>query len=426
MLITVAGKITSAETYSVRTAVKPTATAPVQITTGWATYGEGVAAEDYPFTSAEYLVQKLSEPVANELYLVIPKVVTDTDGNGTLVVTSPAADDVRGGSTITLTATPNEGYKIGTVTVTYKDANGNDVTVPVTDNGDGTYTFIMPDTHLVTAYAIFKVPHVHAMSAACEETGSVITFDKELPAAGGTLAAGSYVLTQSMTATGDIVIPAGETVNLCLKGNTMNMGGHTITVHGTLNICDCDRTTAGLITGTAADGVIKVSQGATMNLYGGTFASSTGTAIHNWGTVNTDGLITQDSNGYTSGSTTGITGPKDIIVNEFRAELNVTNASVYTGEHTTLIMNNAGTVTVRATYMETPLAGDLYTCAIYNAPFETGGIRYEKAHYTDTRRRRSLGAVRFRVCRGERVEGRHGGHLRPLYLSRRQRRADRL
>ncbi len=44
------------------------------------------------------------------------------------------------GSTVTLTVKPDEGYTIGTVTVT--DQNGK--AVEVTDNGDGTYSFRMP------------------------------------------------------------------------------------------------------------------------------------------------------------------------------------------------------------------------------------------------------------------------------------------
>ena len=60
------------ETYSVKTADTPTADKPVQITTTWNTMNEQVTV--YPFTNTDYLVMKLAEPVANELYLMIPQV----------------------------------------------------------------------------------------------------------------------------------------------------------------------------------------------------------------------------------------------------------------------------------------------------------------------------------------------------------------
>lgn len=57
------------------------------------------------------------------------------------------------GSTVTLTVKPEEGYTVGTVTVT--DRNGK--AVEGTDNGDGTYSFPMPnDAVTVTVTAVFN------------------------------------------------------------------------------------------------------------------------------------------------------------------------------------------------------------------------------------------------------------------------------
>ena len=57
--------------------------------------------------------------------------------HGSLEVSpSPAA----AGSRVTVTVTPDEGYEPGTLTVT--DRSGNAVSVE--DNGDGTFTFVMP------------------------------------------------------------------------------------------------------------------------------------------------------------------------------------------------------------------------------------------------------------------------------------------
>ncbi|MBP3412852.1 MAG: hypothetical protein J6K89_06280, partial [Oscillospiraceae bacterium] len=391
------------DTYSVYTDVVPRPNQPVRITLNWDEVHASVTQFPFVDARAKYDVRKLAAgeygaTVNNELYLTLYDVEVETQGPGTVVFGNDDQRSYAVGDTVQFTATAEAGGSVDRVTATYVDENGTEQTIELTPSADdpNTYTFTMPAED-VTVTVRFEGPHEHYMAADTEKglptpnqedpnhnDSEYVLFNRRLGSqadlesymdANGVLQPGNYVLTNSFAF--DKPITLNGEVNLCLKGQTLNMGGNAITVEsGTLNICDCDTTTAGLITGTAADGVIKVSQGATMNLYGGTFASSTGTVIHNWGTVNTDGLISQDSNGNTSGSTTRITGPKDVIVNEFRAELNVTNASVYTGKHTTLIMNKAGTVTARATYMETPLGGGSYTCAIYNAPFETGGIIY--------------------------------------------------
>ncbi len=72
-------------------------------------------------------------PPANPNYRID---VTTTAG-GT-VDKDPAA--AKAGETVTLTPAPDEGYQVGTVTVT--DRFGD--TVEVTENADGTYTFTMP------------------------------------------------------------------------------------------------------------------------------------------------------------------------------------------------------------------------------------------------------------------------------------------
>ncbi len=59
-------------------------------------------------------------------------------------------DSAKEGSTVKITVTPDNGYTVDKVTV--RDKNGNKVNVK--DNGDGTYTFTMPDSK-VTIYAEF-------------------------------------------------------------------------------------------------------------------------------------------------------------------------------------------------------------------------------------------------------------------------------
>ena len=66
---------------------------------------------------------------------------------GTVTADPPAA---KAGATVTLTATPDEGYAVGTITVTDRFGDA----VKVTENADGTYTFTMPNGQ-VTVKATF-------------------------------------------------------------------------------------------------------------------------------------------------------------------------------------------------------------------------------------------------------------------------------
>ncbi len=82
-------------------------------------------------------------PPANPNYRIdIP------DFEGGTVTADPAA--AKAGATVTLTATPDEGYAVGTITVTDRFGDA----VRVTENSDGTYTFTMPNGQ-VTVKATF-------------------------------------------------------------------------------------------------------------------------------------------------------------------------------------------------------------------------------------------------------------------------------
>ena len=82
-------------------------------------------------------------PPANPNY----KITIGDTANGT-VTANPAA--AKAGATVTLTATPDEGYAVGTITVTDRFGDA----VKVTENADGTYTFTMPNGQ-VTVNATF-------------------------------------------------------------------------------------------------------------------------------------------------------------------------------------------------------------------------------------------------------------------------------
>ena len=82
-------------------------------------------------------------PPANPNY----KITIGDMENGTVTANPTAA---KAGATVTLTATPDEGYAVGTLTVTDRFGDA----VQVTENADGTYTFTMPNGQ-VTVTATF-------------------------------------------------------------------------------------------------------------------------------------------------------------------------------------------------------------------------------------------------------------------------------
>ena len=82
-------------------------------------------------------------PPANPNY----KITIGDMENGTITANPTAA---KAGATVTLTATPDEGYALSTLTVTDRFGDA----VKVTENADGTYTFTMPNGQ-VTVKATF-------------------------------------------------------------------------------------------------------------------------------------------------------------------------------------------------------------------------------------------------------------------------------
>lgn len=89
---------------------------------------------------------------------------SDESSNGeTGSITTPEADngtvtadvsDAMEGDTVTITVTPDEGYELDGLVVT--DPEGN--LIEVTDNGDGTYSFVMPDGDVTIDASFRQVP----------------------------------------------------------------------------------------------------------------------------------------------------------------------------------------------------------------------------------------------------------------------------
>ena len=88
------------------------------------------------------------------LYYVVPSVPSNSVSapstpNGTVTV-SPA--NASKGTTVTVATKPNEGYELGSLTVT--DANGN--ALALTDLGDGKYSFVMPGSKVSVEASFVK------------------------------------------------------------------------------------------------------------------------------------------------------------------------------------------------------------------------------------------------------------------------------
>ena len=105
------------------------------------TYGAGEKVEIKQNTI--FTAQWSYIPPANPNY----QIAIGDFANGTVTANPSSA---KAGATVTLTATPDEGYALGTLTVTDRFGDA----VRVTENSDGTYTFTMPNGQ-VTVTATF-------------------------------------------------------------------------------------------------------------------------------------------------------------------------------------------------------------------------------------------------------------------------------
>lgn len=91
-------------------------------------------------------------------YVLAKKTETDPTPGNDVTIEDPEGGDVEisdenpeAGDTVTITPVPDDGKEVDKVVV--KDEDGNDI--PVTDNGDGTYSYVQPDGD-VTIEVTFK------------------------------------------------------------------------------------------------------------------------------------------------------------------------------------------------------------------------------------------------------------------------------
>lgn len=90
-------------------------------------------------------------------------VSTSSSDNGSFTVDK---DRASSGSTVTITANPDEGYEVGKVTVT--DADGNEITVR--DKGNNQYTFTMPSSRVTIDVEFVESETTEEVTEPSEET----------------------------------------------------------------------------------------------------------------------------------------------------------------------------------------------------------------------------------------------------------------
>ncbi len=188
------------------------------------------------------------------------------------------------------------------------------------------------------------------LTAPAAHTHDDVTFDK-WTAASGELASGNYYLAESNATplAGNITIPDGVAVNLCLNGKTLDMGGYYINNCGTLTICDC-QTAQGKITGTSNYGVVYNNYG-DMNMLSGTIDGNI--ALRNRScTVNISGgkvlskyaIQHNDYAVLTVSGTAEITGEATVITSSESSRIEITGGTIQsTGGNG---INNYGTLDI--------------------------------------------------------------------------------
>ena len=103
-----------------------------------------------------YIILNGNNLTITAIQVIAPNVQTYTAtaasaSNGTVLLS--ATSDITAGTTVTITATPNTGYEMGSITVT--DANSN--TVNYTSIGNNQYTFVMPASNVTVSVTFNQI-----------------------------------------------------------------------------------------------------------------------------------------------------------------------------------------------------------------------------------------------------------------------------
>lgn len=218
-----------------------TAGEPVRITDGWKNSGLASTATEsakIPFVNSQgYIVKEMTVDGVTELYLAIPEVTVAPNITGGTVAVNPA-----GGlqdTTITVTATPNQGKVLRYVTYSY--FNGTETVTQLIeatkdDNGNYVGTFAMPAADaIVTAY--FGDLHIH--DGVSFETLASVGGKKDIYpilAQGGRYVLdgdGEFGMDQPESGT----MTLSKEVYLCLNGRELEF--NQLYVTGKLYICNC-------------------------------------------------------------------------------------------------------------------------------------------------------------------------------------------
>lgn len=135
----------------------------------------------------------------------VPSMITIAETeNGTVTTSKQEAfkDEI-----VTITVTPDTDYEVGSVTV--KDES--DTSVAVTDNGDGTYSFTMPESDVTVTVVIAAMPE-YSITVSDTIRNGIVTVDKETSVKGKSI---------TVTATANV---GYRLVNIKANGNEITNG----------------------------------------------------------------------------------------------------------------------------------------------------------------------------------------------------------
>lgn len=155
-----------------------------------------------------------AEPTTQKYTVAVDKNIT----NGTV---TPSATSLAAGKTFTVTATPNDGYELDTITVT--DAEGKSVAA----TNESTHTYTMPASN-VTVSATFKVKTDVKYSVTYTAPTGEGVVDSSINPKDTTLAAG---LAAGTPVTVTVTVNEGYTASLAVAGATVatSTSGNTYT-----------------------------------------------------------------------------------------------------------------------------------------------------------------------------------------------------
>ncbi len=185
---------------------------------------------------------------------------------------------------------------------------------------------------------------------------SDMSFDSIFNLVSGELWIESCYLVDNITATGNITIPAGANVSLCLNGYTLDLAGFSITVSegAALNLYDCGEGKITTLT-TASNSAAIVVQG-TYNQYSGTVENTSTSS-------DTNAIITDNGDPVINIEGGKILGKTGIHLNYY-GHLTVTGSAYIEGSYTGIDLSGGVTAEINSGTIKAQYAVSAYSTSV--------------------------------------------------------------